>query len=303
MQEAKLGVMTHYLADWVSEENGVQISAAKWNELIHNFDVRGLARQLHSVNAGYYIITLGQNSGYYLAPNATFGKLSPASVPKLSTRDLVEDLYKELSIYGIRLIVYLPAGAPEKDTSAIEALGWKKGVYRNEGFQQKWEQIIKEWSLKWGDKVAGWWFDGCYWPNTMYRTEQAPNFLTFSAAARTGNPRSIVAFNPGVFNRTFSITPNEDYIAGEINNPELIKYSNLENGRVDGSQLHILSYLGETWGKGSPRFTTDEVARWSGEAWKNGGAITWDVPVQPDGLIPQAFIKQLKELPVHKKTK
>ena len=37
-----------------------------------------------------------------------------------------------------------------------------------------------EWSERWGNKIAGWWFDGCYWPNIMYQSCEAPNFGSFA---------------------------------------------------------------------------------------------------------------------------
>jgi hypothetical protein len=154
--------------------------------------------------------------------------------------------------------------------------------------------VISEWSIRWGDKVDGWWFDGCYWPNHMYRSESEPNFRSFANAARAGNPNSAVAFNPGVVFRTLSITPYEDFIAGEQSQPELMSIRRIYDGKVDGKQLHILSYLGEKWGMGSPRFADEQVLEWSKQVWENGGAITWDVPTQLNGLIPPAFIDQLK---------
>jgi len=39
---------------------------------VDGFDVNGLADQLASVGAGYYVITLGQNSGYFCSPNAAY---------------------------------------------------------------------------------------------------------------------------------------------------------------------------------------------------------------------------------------
>ena len=156
-----------------------------------------------------------------------------------------------------------------------------------------WEQVIREWSLRWGKNIDGWWFDGCYWPNIMYRSDTAPNFESFAASARAGNPNSIVAFNPGVVNRTISIAPHEDYIAGEISQPELMSIRRVFNGSVDGSQLHILSYLGNEWGKGPPRFKNEQVIHWSKIVKENGGVITWDVPLQENGLIGKPFLDQL----------
>ena len=65
-------------------------------------------------------------------------------------------------------------------------------------FQRRWESIIREWSLRWGQDVSGWWIDGCYFPDQMYRFDDEPNFASFAAALKAGNPQAIVAFNPGV---------------------------------------------------------------------------------------------------------
>src|SRR5215813_463638 len=71
MQAAHWGVMTHYLADWRAQADHEPASVEHWNELVDHFDVEGLADQLQSIGVGYYLITIGQNSGYYLSPNAT----------------------------------------------------------------------------------------------------------------------------------------------------------------------------------------------------------------------------------------
>jgi len=65
-------------------------------------------------------------------------------------------------------MTYLPSGAPDEDQAALSALEWKGGPYRNKEFQLKWERVIAEWSRRWRKKVAGWWFDGCYFPDSMY---------------------------------------------------------------------------------------------------------------------------------------
>jgi Alpha-L-fucosidase len=296
MKKAKWGVMSHYLADWKAREIGGQMTVAKWNELVNNFDVDGLAKQLHSFGAGYLIFTIGQNSGYYDSPNSTYDKIVGIQPSKCSKRDLIADLADALNKYGIKLIAYLPSGAPGQDKIATEALKWENGPHRNKEFQINWQNIIREWSLRWGKRVAGWWFDGCYWPSTMYRSCEAPNFETFAAAARAGNPESIVAFNPGVVYRSISITSYEDYTAGELDQPDRMKIIRTFDGNVDGAQLHYLSHLGERWGMGGPRFTTDQVIEWSKQIIEKDGAITWDTPIGVNGLYSQQFLDQLKSL-------
>src|SRR4051812_35505213 len=76
MKEARWGVMTHYLADWIAGAEGGDKAPSVdwWNDLIDQFDVERLAGELESVGAGYLILTIGQNSGFYLAPNATYDR-------------------------------------------------------------------------------------------------------------------------------------------------------------------------------------------------------------------------------------
>jgi hypothetical protein len=298
MKSARWGVMSHYLADWRERTDQENRGIEHWNNLIDHFDVEKLADQLKFVGASYYLISIGQNSGYYLAPNPTYDKLTGIAPSKLSRRDLVADLAAALGKRGIKLMVYLPSGAPGGDRAARTALKWENGpgAFPNIEFQKNWEAVIRDWSLRWGDKVAGWWFDGCYWPNTMYRRAEAPNFASFAAAARAGNPQSAVAFNPGVIYRTVSITPEEDYIAGEIDKPELWTPKRNVDGKIDGVQIHVLSYLGEKWGMGAPRFSNQDAVSFSQKVIAVDGAITWDTPTQKDGTFAPEFIDQLRAI-------
>jgi hypothetical protein len=296
LKKAKWGVMTHYLADWQARAHNLPMSVEEWNKLVDNFDVEGLASELQAVGASYYQISIGQNSGYYIAPNGTYDRITQIKPSKCSRRDLVLDLSTALEKRNIRLMVYLPSGAPEQDKAADAALEWHKGPYPNKEFQLKWQMVIREWSERWRNRCSGWWFDGCYFPTTMYRSGQPPNFASFAAAARSGNPGSILAFNPGVVYRILSITPYEDFTAGEIDKPDLLLIRRAVNGKVDGTQIHMLSYLGQKWGMGSPRFTAEQVVSYSRKIWAAGGAVTWDVPVELNGKISQPFLDQLAAL-------
>jgi hypothetical protein len=297
MREQRFGVMTHYLHDWiVGRGNRDQMTPENWNKLIDGFDVETCADQLKSVGVDYYLISIGQNSGYFLSPNATYDKITGITPSRLSRRDLVADLAGALAKRGIKLLVYLPSGAPAGDRVAREALKWENGPHRNAEFQRHWEAIMREWSLRWGDKVAGWWFDGCYWPNQMYRTDEAPNFTSFAAAARAGNPNAVVSFNPGVVNRTLSVTPHEDYIAGEVSDPKLWNARRNFDGRIDGAQLHFLSHLGAEWGRGALRFTDAQVLAFTKAVAETGSAVTWDTPTLKNGTFAPEILAQLKAI-------
>jgi len=126
----------------------------------------------------------------------------------------------------------------------------------------------------------------------MYRSSDPPNFASFAAAARAGNPNAIVAFNPGVVYRILSVTPHEDFTAGEIDKPEMVTIRRSVAGKVDGTQIHMLSYLGQTWGRGTPRFTPEQVVEYTKKGVDLGGVVIWDVPVELDGSISQSFVDQ-----------
>jgi len=290
------GVMTHYLADWQARSHKLDMNVELWNKLIDGFDVEAMARRLESAGAGHYQLSIGQNSGYYLAPNATYDRMTGIRPSKCSRRDLVGDFHEALHRRDIKLMVYLPSGAPAQDKAAVAALEWSNGPHPNKSFQLKWQEVIEEWSRRWGDKVTGWWFDGCYFPNTMYRSITTPNFSSFAAAARTGNAQSCVAFNPGVIYRIISVSPDEDFTAGEIDKPDLVSIHRAEDGIIDGTQIHMLSFLGEKWGSGAPRFSSDQVIEFTRKILSAGGAVTWDVPVELDGTITEPFLDQLHAL-------
>jgi hypothetical protein len=296
MERAGWGVMTHYLADWRAQVDGTRLSVEAWNRLIDQFDVEGLADQIAGASAGYHLLTIGQNSGYYLSPNAAYDRFVGRQPSRCSRRDLPADMAAALAKRGVKLMVYLPSGPPGGDERARRGLSFEGFSRRNREFQLKWEAVIREWSLRWGERIAGWWFDGCYWPNISYRHAEPPNFETFAAAARAGNPDAVVAFNPGVVDRVLSITPFEDYTAGEINHLDRLMIRRHQDGKVDGARIHVLSYLGQTWGQGQPRFMSDQVIRYTHQVREAKGVITWDVPVEPSGRIPPPYMEQLKAL-------
>lgn len=315
-RDAKWGVFFHYLASPASSTETADMDAGRWNQRIDAFDVDGLAKQLHEVGAGYFFITLGQNSGFYLSPNATYDRLVGHSPGRCSRRDLVADIAAALKPYGIRMMVYFTSSAPSQDRQAIEKLrctptwdarkiGFKAAFDVQPGvdgrltdFQRNWESIIREWSERWGKNVHGWWIDGAYNADVMYRHKEPPNFQSFADAMRSGNPDAIVCFNPGVKTPIVKHAPCEDYTAGEIADalPAAMDgghWARPIGGTVSGAQYHILTFLGDYWGRGKPRFSPELLVAYTKYINGRDGVITWDVPPLPNGLIPDEFYRML----------
>lgn len=299
------GVFCHYLGAAPSTAGGADLTAAAWNGQIDAFDLQGLVAQLVEAGAPYLVLTIGQNSGHFLGPNPTYDHLTGIEPSKCSRRDLVLELAAALAPHDIDLLVYLPSGAPAADPVAVERLGWQWGYEggwpagggrtgaRLADFQTRWESIVRDWSGRWGSAVKGWWIDGCYFADEMYRHPEPPNFASFAAALRSGNPQALVAFNPGVVVPVVCHTECEDFTAGEISNA----FPECPGSHVGGARYHVLSYLGSTWCGGSqPRFPDAFVAGYTEHVNQRGGVVTWDVPIGVSGLIPEAFTAQLAHL-------
>lgn len=304
--EAKWGVFMHFLG--ACGTGGAEVDAEAWNRRVDAFDVIGLANQLLEAKAKYFVLTLGQNSGHYCSPNETYDRITGIRPSRCARRDLVSELYDALSPHGIRLMVYLPSHAPMSDPAATRKLGfvasWNFGGWspppgtytdadaagndaRLSRGQRNWESVIRDWSLRWERNVSGWWFDGCYYNDEMYQHADEPNFKSFAAAARAGNPDSIVAWNPGVEYPPYTVDPEEDYTSGEICDLQRVDAP----GRWEKqAQFHILSFLGKFWGSLPIRFTATEAIENTLTFTNYGGVVTWDVPLTVEGLInPEAF--------------
>jgi type II secretion system protein G len=292
------GVMTHYLLAWQSREHNLPMNFEQWNRMVDAFDVEGLADQIKSTGASYHILTIGQGTTHLITPSPLYDELFGPKPSNCAHRDLVADMAAADASRGIRLIVYATSGPFGGSRSLGSTNGNPAGDYRNKQRMLAWERVLRQWSLRWGDKVSGWWFDGCYTPNRTYNYPDPPNFQSEAAAARAGNPMAAVTFNRGVMDRPISITPYEDYTGGEINDIQTVRPWRIQDGQVDGARMHLLSYLGQKWGTGQPRYQDldDIVIPQTLRLLEMGGAVTWDTPVQPGGLIASNFLAQLQAI-------
>jgi alpha-L-fucosidase len=314
-RQARWGAFIHFLSKGAAEGETVD----SWNRKVDGFDAKKLAEQLVAAKAKFFCLTIGQNSGFFLSPNQRYDELVGRTPSRLSKRDLVADMIAALRGTDIRMMVYLPSHAPAQDRQAIEGLKctpkWDgsqwcmfPGSYicvdgvddRLTAFQRHWEEIIAEWSRRWGREVHGWWFDGCYYADKMYRSKDEPNFASFAAATKAGNPDSLVAFNPGVKAPIICYTEHEDYTAGELCEALPVDYvspwSTEYGATIDGAQRHHFTFLGRWWGDPQPRFPEELVVGYTKYVASRGGVMMWDVGTNPDGTISDGCLAQLVAL-------
>lgn len=284
--DAKYGVFMHFLPGDPSQL-----------KLVERFDVGAVAGQLSEMGAKYFVITLGQNSGYFISPNDTYERMTGYKRgERCSVRDLPLDLFGVLKPRGIKLMLYLPCQVPNEDARAQKAFGLptgKKDQPIDLAFASKWGEVIGEWARRYGDKVAGWWFDGGY-EHIGFNNAIAARY---ASAVKEGNARAIVTFNPGV--RVVRHTESEDYTAGELNEPLNVVP---KDRWLNGSQWHALTYVGTNWGRRDTRYTGEQWAAWVSAVVARGGVVTldmgpnWDSSAGPIGSFSENQIVQVKAI-------
>ena len=299
LHNAKWGVFTHYL-------NGIQnnpgnpnnqgVGATSWDECVHALDVQKLARSLHECGAHYYFITVMQGGETMIAPNATFDRIAGTKPGQAcSTRDLVLDLYEALTPYGIDLYLYYTGDGPY----ANDAIGRKFGFFepRDVGvtmpFVQKWASVLEEYAVRYGDKVKGWWIDGCYENEFHYTNELMKPYYD---AVKKGNPDAVVAFNNGVQPYYEKYYENEDFVCGEFSDFFVVPRSRF----IGGAQAFLLAPLGidptsewHGWGKSGVKRDSEYLRRFISCCNAVGGVVTVDVALHRDGSFDEAQLKTL----------
>ncbi|MCE5325653.1 MAG: hypothetical protein LLG01_04500 [Planctomycetaceae bacterium] len=305
---AKWGVFCHY-----SPEPGF----ASWNEQIDKFDVTTLVKQLVAAQAKYFFITLTHGHGKFMGPCRSLDELLETSPAEsyCSKRDLIADIADALAPHEIRVMAYIPA-CGVGDAYMLKKLRWIDGQTLGWGvegntvrpgrrpveFMRNWEAVIREFSLRWGKKVHGWWVDACYWPEHIYRSDAEPNYRSLVSALKAGNPDSIVALNGGLETPILTHSEYEDFTAGEVGHL-LPLGTRMTDGQlrqvtrfIDGTQYHILTHIGSFWGRSPLRFPVELVIGYTKYLNDRGAVITWDTGIEPNGHLQADALEQLVAL-------
>ena len=193
-----------------------------------------------------------------------------------------------------------------------------KGFLRSENqapnpvFLKNWGAVCGEWSKRYGKLVSGWWFDG-------YKMEmkeayeglkkEKHNIDTWVAAVRSGNPAAELAFNAGAHPILSLCTqgklcPHQTYTSGE--NHEFNQKTKKGKGKLltpknfpapEGVVWHLLLPVSKGWGAGEEsRFDLATLRDRVDHINAEGGAVTFDVPITGDGVIPSAVLRVLNDL-------
>lgn len=296
--EKRGGIFNHFLFDGTKEEE------ENWNEFVEGLDVELVAKNLHEMGAGYYFITLMQGRKFMIAPNKTFDEIAGTKPREAcATRDLVEDLYQALSKYGIDLYLYYTGDGPYKDEEIGKRFGYTepRNYHMNMEFTEKWGQVLGEYAARYGDKVKGWWIDGCY-DYFGYNDELLEPYYQ---AIKSGNQGAIMACNNAeLLRKEYWVDGKrqmkkwlrkEDFIAGELTDFLFVP----DEAFVDGARAHLLIPLGVDEHNGGWRChgikrDHEHVKDYVKKVHEAGGVVTIDIYVDRHGRFDEDQMAVLK---------
>ena len=259
-EDCRVGMFLHFLPGGETADR-----------LQKEFQVERLADQIVQAGADYFVLTMYQNSGWFNAPSAVYDKATGYKEnERCSDRDIIMEMADAMARRGKKFFVYVTGQVPNRDARAQEAFGLEVGPRDQKitpEFASKWAEVFREWSLRYGTKVSGWWVDGCYaWCDFNDGIAEI-----YRGALRAGNPDAVIAFNPGVKRDEWATS---DFTAGEIKVPFAEK--NFAPKNAGGQKEHILTFQGDSWGGAVPRFSDGEWIAWAKPAVEAGLALTID---------------------------
>jgi hypothetical protein len=223
------------------------LSVWRWNQICNDFDLPGFVADVAATGAGWVLLGVGQTNGFYCAPNNFYRTQTNTRIGQFcSARDLVSEVADALLAIGVYTMVYYaaegPSGAPPNILSTFPCPSDQAPATTRASVNS----MISEWSIKWGTKVRGWWFDGCFVGGYTNPTDGQANLAALIAAAQAGNPASIVACNPGS-TAYRSMHPDEDFMAGEEPGIYRFPYERLVVAGGRTVQWHTLTFIGGFW--------------------------------------------------------
>ena len=270
MQDAKYGLMFTWTAATFPQHGPNKPYA----EQVRDFDVNRFANMVAGTGAGFVVFATSWSMYYFPGPIASWERLVPGHT---TSRDLIGELADALNARGIKLMIYYHAGRADKDF-------WTSDSIRKtskDAYFKEWEDQIREIGLRYGDKLAGFWFDDGF---TFYYPLQAP-WQAMTKAAKAGNPARLVGYNSWIFPKA---TDFQDFACGEGAFADRLEDNDSELPD-SGSGVFI---GGPQKGLQATLTTTNEPCNW--------GNTAQDTPIPAPGLKTDELIAYLQKAEARK---
>lgn len=291
-RSARYGLMCHWTSRTVPR-NGPPKSYAY---AVRDFDVKTFAEQVAKTGAHFVTITTSHAQMYFPAPLKSLDRILPG---RTSQRDLIGDLVVALGKHDIRLILYYHLGSND-DTEWQHASGF--GNTDTTKFWNNWTAVISEVGERYGDQLAGWWFDDGT-ANYYYRSAQWERLAT---AAKAGNAKRLICFNPWILP---SATEFQDYHAGEGSTDPTVQgwlkpddHGRISGGAYAGLQASAALVMEGDWLHtkrdteiSKPRYTAEQTADLLKRYSALGNVLMLNLEIYQDGTLSPMTVQMLNE--------
>jgi hypothetical protein len=281
--DGKYGFMFH----WTSQSQPRRGKAKSYQQAVRDFDLDGFVDSVDKMGAGHVIFTTSHAGFWFPGPNDAIDKILPG---RTSQRDLIGEMADALNERGIKLMLYFHPGHDDKPW--WDAVGYDQD---KTAFYQTWQDLIADAGNRYGDRLAGWFFDDGHF--TYY--PDSPDWKAMTKASRAGNPDRLVSYNSWQF---ASSTPYQDVFFGESGlSHEIIQgFGNLDRhgsgiltgGRYKGLQSHIMTITEGDWVHTKPDteigpviHKLNDLVRAIKESISYGTVPTFNLEIYQDGSL------------------
>jgi hypothetical protein len=278
LSKAGYGLMFH----WTSQSIGTNGTIKPFDQAVADFPLDQFVEMVAATGAGYVLFTVGHAQPYCPAPLSSWEKYHPGKTTK---RDLIAEMAQALNAKGIKLMCYFP-------THVIGKYPKASGTE----FTQMTSDILKEFGERYGEKVAGYWFDGFY---QCFEKYPDFSFRDFFKVCKAGNSERIIAVNSWIYP---NVTEWQDYWAGETASPVALPVNGTNaRGPGQGLRYQALLIMEPYWVQQKvempkPQFDAQKLGDYISQCMKNGGAVTINLGIYQDGSVDPRAVDVLKEV-------
>ncbi|HTF27395.1 MAG TPA: alpha-L-fucosidase [Flavitalea sp.] len=278
LAKAGYGLMFHWTSQSINQDGTIKA----FDQAVEDFDLNAFVKMVEETGAGYVLFTIGHAEPYCPAPIKSWERYHPAHTAK---RDLVMEMADKLNAKGIKLMCYFP-------THVI-------GKYRKVGereFSQINRDIMTEFGQRYGDKVAGYWFDGWY---QCFEEYPGFSFKDFFTACKAGYSGRIISLNSWIYP---AVTEWQEYWAGEAASPVNTPVNGtVERGPGKGLRYQALIIMEPYWVQQKtempdPRFNDEELSDYIEKCNAEGGAVTINLGIYQNGKIGDKALQTMKKV-------
>lgn len=291
LADAKYGVFFH----WCSSIYPRRGEKKPFPKNVEDFNVDAFVDMVNETGAGYIILTTTWAEHTFPAPIKAIDNILPG---RTSKRDLLMEIADGLAEHGIKLMLYYNSGGP----GGSDGEWWERTKSK---FFDNWCAIMSEVGRRYGEKLAGWWFDGGHF---LYQLNSP--FERMGMAVKAGNPDRIISYNSGHLFPKF--TDFQDYFSGEgpLSHTDQSHLRHLPKGgsgiltggRQNGLQSHMCFPL-DGWihlkpdtDIGPPTYERDEFIRMINDAVERRNVPSIAIEVYEDGTASPQTLELMRAL-------